>query len=88
MPLQVLMAILPLIAATRGALAQKKAEKELVKQYRFMHRIFSNARRQLTVAETDDERREILKAVGQAALDEHAEWILIHRERPLELGRL
>jgi hypothetical protein len=85
LPLKVLMALLPLIAATRSSLAQKKAEKELIKQYRFMHRIFSNARRQLAAAASDDERREILKAVGQAALDEHAEWILMHRERPLEL---
>lgn len=88
LPLKVLMALLPLIAATRGSLAQKKAEKELIKQYRFMHRIFSNARRQLAAASGDEERREILKAVGQAALDEHAEWILMHRERPLELSRL
>jgi hypothetical protein len=88
LPLKVLMAILPLIAATRGSLAQKKAEKELIKQYRFMHRIFSNARRQLSLAGSDEDRRDILKAVGQAALDEHAEWILMHRERPLELGGL
>ncbi len=87
-PLIVLMGILPLIAATRDAYAQKKAEKELAKQYRFMHRVFQNARRQLDNATSDEERREILRAVGDAALDEHAEWILVHRERPLELSKL
>ncbi len=87
-PLKVLMAILPLIAATRDAYSQKKAEKELVKQYRFMNRVFQNARRQLDVASSDEERRLILRAVGEAALDEHAEWILMHRERPLELSKL
>ncbi len=84
----VLMGILPLIAAVREAYAQKRAEKELIKQYRFMARIFSNARRQLDAAADDDQRREILKALGDAALDEHAEWILMHRERPLEHGKL
>jgi hypothetical protein len=84
----VLMGILPLIAATRDAYAHKKAEKELIKQYRFMHRVFRNAQKKLAIAETDSERREILRALGEAALDEHAEWILMHRERPLEMGRL
>jgi hypothetical protein len=84
----ILMGILPLVAAVREAYAQKRAEKELIKQYLFMVRIFSNARRQLDRAPDDARRREILKALGNAALDEHAEWILMHRERPLEHGKL
>ena len=87
-PLIMLMGFLPLIAAVRDAYAHKKADKELIKQYRFMHRIFSNARRKIDVATSDREKREILRALGDAALDEHAEWILIHRERPLEIGKL
>jgi len=79
---------LTLIAAVREAYAFRKADKELVKQYRFMHRIFLNARRRLDVAENDAERQSILRALGDAALDEHAEWILMHRERPLEHGKL
>ena len=84
----VLMGLLPLIAATRDAYAHKKAEKELIKQYRFMYRVFQNARQLLNRAESDAERRQILKSVGEACLDEHAEWILMHRERPLEMGGL
>lgn len=84
----VLMGILPLIAAVREAYAQKRAEKELIKQYVFMSRIFRNARRKLVEAEDDDQRRQILRALGNACLDEHAEWILIHRDRPLEHGSL
>jgi cadmium resistance protein CadD (predicted permease) len=84
----VLMGILPLVAAVREAYAQKRAEKELIKQYLFMARIFTNARRQLDRAKNDDQLREILRALGNAALDEHAEWILMHRERPLEHGKL
>jgi len=39
-------------------------------------------------ADTTDDKLGILKALGEAALDEHAEWILLHRERPLEHGKL
>lgn len=84
----VLMGILPLTAAVREAYAQKRAEKELIKQYLFMARIFGNARRRMESADTDAKRRQILKALGDAALEEHAQWILIHRERPLEHGGL
>ena len=35
-------------------------------------------------AENDAERRRILKALGDAALDEHAQWILLHRERSVD----
>jgi hypothetical protein len=84
----VLMGILPLIAAAQGAYAQKRAEKELIKQYLFMARIFRNARRRLVEAASEGARRQILKALGDAALEEHAQWILIHRERPLERARL
>ena len=86
--LLVLMGILPLIAAVREAYAHKKAERELIKQYQFMGRIFSNARRKLDSAKDDIERRAVLRALGDAALDEHAEWIMVHRERPLEHGGL
>jgi hypothetical protein len=84
----VLMGVLPLTAAVREAYAQKRAEKELIKQYIFMARIFGNARQRLESADSDNKRRQILKALGDAALEEHAQWILIHRERPLEHGGL
>lgn len=79
---------LTLAAAVREAYAFRTADKELVKQYRFMHRIFSNARRRLDAAASDAERRGILRALGDASLDEHTEWILMHRERPPEHGKL
>ncbi len=82
--LLVFMGILPLIAGVRDAYSQKKAEKELIKQYRFMQGIFANARRLLDGSDDIEFRRRILKALGNAALEEDAEWILMHRERPLE----
>ncbi len=81
------MGALSLIAAVREAYAYRKADRELVKQYRFMHRIYRNARTALDAAAGTQERREILRALGEAALAEHAEWALVHRDRPVEHGR-
>ena len=82
--LLVLMGIFPLIAGIRDAYSHKKAEKELIKQYRFMSGILSNARRLLDSSDDPDFRRRVLRSLGNAALEEGAEWILMHRERPLE----
>ena len=49
-----------------------------------MLRIFNNARRRLSAGRDDDERRQVLQALGASALDEHASWILMHRERSIE----
>jgi hypothetical protein len=83
-----LMAVLSITAAVREAYAWRKADKELIKQYRFMRRIFANARGALDRTTDPFEQREILRALGEAALAEHAEWTLMHRERPLERARM
>jgi hypothetical protein len=82
------MGLLSLTAAVHEAYAYKKADKELIKQYRFMARIFGAAQRRLALCRSDEERRQILRTLGEAALAEHAEWTLMHRERPLEHSRL
>jgi hypothetical protein len=86
--LMVLIGILPLIAGIRDTISHKRAEKELIKQYRFMARIFANARQLLDRAPDLAFQRRVLKALGEAALEEGAEWILMHRARPLEHGGL
>ncbi len=83
-----IMAVLSVLAAVREAYAYRKADKELIKQYRFMQRIFANASAALATTRTAAEQRDILRELGEAALAEHAEWTLMHRERPLEQGRL
>lgn len=82
------MAVVSIIAALREAYAYRKADKELIKQYRYMQRIFARARAALDRARDAREQLEILRALGEAALAEHAEWTLMHRERPLEHARL
>lgn len=82
------MGILSVAAAVHEAYVHKKADKELVRQYRFMQRIFASAQRLLAGARDLEEKRRILVALGEAALTEHAEWSLMHRERPLPTSRI
>jgi hypothetical protein len=83
-PVTYLMGCTLLLVGVRQSYAKSTAESELIKQYEFMHRIFRNARRRLDDAESDAERRRILKSLGDAALEEHAQWILMHRERAID----
>ncbi len=64
------------------------ADAELIKQFEFMFRIFSNARRRIDATDDDDEKRRVLRVLGEAALGEHAQWILTNRERSLEQGEI
>ncbi|WP_379988210.1 hypothetical protein [Dokdonella soli] len=52
-----------------------------------MRGIFSDARAKLDAAPDAEGQRDILRALGEAALAEHVEWALMHRERPLENAR-
>lgn len=82
-----IMAVVSIIAAVREAYAYRKADKELIKQYRFMAHIFASARTELDRARDPATQREILRALGETALAEHAEWTLMHRGRPLQHAR-
>ncbi len=84
----VAMGVLSVTAAVHEAYAYKKADKELIKQYRFMVRIFSAAKSRLEKSRSIEEKRRILRTLGEAALAEHAEWTLMHRERPLDNSKI
>ena len=86
--LVMLMATLSIIAAVREAYAYRKADKELMRQYRFMQRIFTSARTALDRSRNPAGQREILLSLGEAALTEHAEWTLMQREREVEQSKL
>jgi len=85
-PLFAFMGMILLAYAVRQGFAQSTAEKELIKQYEFMLRVFENAERRLANADDDAERRQIIRALGGSCLDEHAEWILMHRDRSIDQG--
>ena len=86
--LMVLMGSTLLLVGIRHGYAFSTAENELIKQYEFMLRIFNNARRRLEIAGDDKERRLILRALGGSSLDEHAQWILMHRERSIDQAEI
>jgi hypothetical protein len=83
-PVTYLMGCVLLLVGVRQSYAKSTAESELIKQYEFMQRIFGNARRRFMEADNDIDRRRILKILGDASLEEHAEWILMHRERAID----
>ena len=80
-PLVYAMGCVLLAVGVRQSYAKGTAEAELIKQYEFMARIFRNAQRRIDAAADDAARRGVLKLLGDAALEEHAQWILMHRER-------
>lgn len=84
--LVVILGAILLLISIREAYAFRVAEKDMIKQYEFMYRIFNNARRRLSETANDSEQRRILRILGESALDEHAEWILLHRDRPPDRG--
>ena len=87
-PLVIFMGVLLLVIGVRQSYVFSIADSELIKQYEFMFRAFSKARRRIDNCNDDEERGRVLKVLGDAALEEHAEWILTHRERASDEGEI
>lgn len=81
--LSLAMGVTLLFYAIREGYCFATAVKELMKKYEYMLGIFDNAHRRLLQASNDQERRNILLALGQSALDENSEWLMMHRDRTL-----
>jgi hypothetical protein len=81
-----IMGLLPLVAAFRQNYAHRTAEQFLTTQFGYYYRIFSNAHRLLQGADQLEVKRDILRGLGEAALDESGQWILRQRERPTAGG--
>ena len=82
------MGIMLLFTGVRQSYSHSVADAELIRQYEFMYNIFSNARRRIDLIDDDDEKRRILHILGDAALGEHAQWILMNRERAMDGGEV
>ncbi len=87
-PLLAFMGALLLAYGIREGYAYAVAEKELIKQYLFMWRLFANARLRLESAKTTESKQQILRALGRAALDEHSEWVVMQRSRSIDSGEI
>ena len=86
-PLIWLMGVVLLLAVVRQSYAHGTADSEQIKRYEFMAGIFHNARRRLATSVDSEERRRVLRALGDAVLEEHSQWILMRRERSTGLSK-
>jgi hypothetical protein len=83
--LYVVMGATLLLYAVREGYTYAVGNKEVIKQFEYMYRIFANAYQRLLLAEGDlEKQRLILYALGLSALDEHSEFTLMSRERSLD----
>jgi hypothetical protein len=65
----------------------RRGLSEHAKQYARMHVLFDNAGKQLSAvpeAGVYPEARALLLELGKEALDENGDWVMFHRQRPLE----
>jgi hypothetical protein len=78
------LALLPVYAVIFETYVSDKADRALIRQYRYMFSLFGIAARELRVADTEDRKLDILRSLGVACLAEHAQWILGHRDKRIE----
>jgi hypothetical protein len=79
---------LAVTAGLRHGYDEQMAYSEHAKQFGRMSGLFDSAERHLAAALESGEHHqaeELLKEVGAEALEENGDWVLLHRERPLEV---
>jgi hypothetical protein len=80
----------PLIAALLGGYIERNALVGHIKQYERMGELFHHAKEWLQKLLTEGKRheaQEFLIEIGKEALSENGDWMLLHRERPLEVPK-
>jgi hypothetical protein len=76
------------VGALLHGYSEKQALSEHVKQYDRMSVLFASAQQRLREAldaERLHEARHLLRELGREALAENGDWVLLHRQRPLEI---
>jgi uncharacterized membrane protein len=85
------MVVIPILAVVAGVLhayGKQLARSEHVRQFGRMSELFYAAEKELEIlfADNGDERAtELIHELGLEALDENGDWLILHRERPLEV---
>ncbi len=87
----IIMILIIMLAVCAGLLHgynQQKARSEHAKQFGRMSVLFDNANRRLETL-LDEEKyqdaQNLIRELGREALLENGDWVLLHRERPLEV---
>jgi hypothetical protein len=78
------LALVPVYAAIFEIYLNEKADRALIRQYRYMYSLFGFAARELRAATSNERKLEILRSLGHACLAEHAQWILAHRDKRIQ----
>jgi len=86
--IMVVIVTLAVVAGLRHGYNQQMAHSEHAKQFGRMSELFDAAQTHLS-AQLDAGKLEdgaaLLRELGQEALEENGDWVLLHRERPLEV---
>jgi hypothetical protein len=88
--LLVTIALAPILAGLVLGYVEKRAFGNHAKQYERMSVLFSNARRQLArLLDAGEVVRAqlIVEELGKEALMENGDWVLLHRDRPIEVPK-
>jgi hypothetical protein len=75
-------------AALLHGYIEKRALSEHAKRYSRMSMIFSNAQERLSQLIKEGQyaqAQDLIEELGKEALEENGDWVLLHRERPLEV---
>jgi hypothetical protein len=78
------LALVPVYAAIFEIYLNEKADRALIRQYRYMSSMFSFAAGELHAAGSPERKLKILRSLGHACLAEHAQWILAHRDKRIQ----
>ena len=78
------LALVPVYAAIFEIYLNEKADRALIRQYRYMYYLFGFAARELRSAASNERKLELLRSLGHACLAEHAQWILVHRDKRIQ----
>jgi hypothetical protein len=82
------LATAPLAIAALGALlmrfyVEQRGYRENVRRYQHMFIIFDLAKRRLAASADPERSLQLAHELGREALTEHANWLMLHRQRPL-----
>jgi hypothetical protein len=84
-PLVVAISMLLVAAAVMLAYGEKMAFSEHTRQYGGTSILFRMADAELTDGALTEDEKKVFRALGREALQENGDWLLLHRDRPLEV---
>jgi hypothetical protein len=79
-------ALLPAIGAALDGYAEKMGFEHDIKRYQPMIELYERANKEIENPDVKHNQRLLLE-LGKAALEENSEWLLLHRDRPLDLPK-